>query len=104
MQQVSEGLVIVDLEGHFLFANEAAQKIVGIGPEESPPDEWSSVYGCFLPDKVTPYPSEQLPLARAMRGEHVQEEEIFIPTRRMEPGSTSTALRCATERAGSPAG
>ena len=97
MQQVSEGLVIVDLEGHFLFVNEAAQKIVGIGPENSPPDEWSSVYGCFLPDKVTPYPSEQLPLARAMRGEHVQEEDIFIRNPHTPDGAwinvNSTPLR-----------
>jgi PAS domain S-box-containing protein len=78
MQQVAEGVVIVDGEGRFVFWNEAAQKIVGMGPVNSPPGEWSSVYGCFLPDKVTPYPPDQVPLARAMRGEHVREAEMFI--------------------------
>lgn len=73
-----DGVVVVDLEGNFLFFSEAAERIVGIGPLNVSPDEWSSTYGCYLPDKVTPYPSEQLPLARAIRGEDVQEDEIFI--------------------------
>ena len=55
LQQVAEGVVIVDLEGHFLFANEAAQRIVGMGPVDAPPADWSSLYGCFLPDRVTPF-------------------------------------------------
>ena len=78
MRQVAEGVVIVDRKGRFVFWNEAAQKIVGTGPLAGPPSEWSSAYGCFLPDKVTPYPPGQLPLARAMRGEHVSEAEMFI--------------------------
>jgi sigma-B regulation protein RsbU (phosphoserine phosphatase) len=78
LQCIEEGVVLVDLEGRFLFVNEAAQEIVGKGPVESSPTDWSSIYGSFLPDKVTPYPPEQLPLARAMRGEHVHEEEVFI--------------------------
>ena len=78
MRQVAEGVVIVDRKGRFVFWNEAAQRIVGTGPLSGPPSEWSSAYGCFLPDKVTPYPPDQLPLARAMRGEHVSEAEMFI--------------------------
>jgi PAS domain S-box-containing protein len=61
-----------------VFWNEAARKIVGLGALDARPEEWSSAYGCFLPDKVTPYPPEELPLARAMRGEHVHEAEMFI--------------------------
>jgi sigma-B regulation protein RsbU (phosphoserine phosphatase) len=78
IHQVAEGVVIVDRNGRFLLSNRAAQNIVGMGPVESSPSDWSSLYGCFRADKVTPYPSEALPLARAMRGEHVTEEEIFI--------------------------
>jgi len=97
MQQVAEGVVVVDLEGHFLFVNRAAQRIVGIGPMDTPPADWSSLYGCFRPDKVTPFPSEQLPLARAMRGEPVDEEEIFIRNPHTPEGAwisvSSTPLR-----------
>jgi sigma-B regulation protein RsbU (phosphoserine phosphatase) len=78
MLQIAEGVVIVDGKGRFVFSNAAAQRIAGMGPLRIPPAEWSSTYGCFLPDTVTPYPSEQLPLARAMRGEYVHDEELFI--------------------------
>ena len=32
MRQVAEGVVIVDRKGRFVFWNEAAQRIVGMGP------------------------------------------------------------------------
>jgi PAS domain S-box-containing protein len=87
MQQVSEGVIVANREGRFLFWNAAAEKIIGMGPLASSPSEWSSIYGCFLPDTVTPYPSEQLPLARAIRGEHVREAEIFIRNPRTPDGT-----------------
>lgn len=78
LREVAEGVIVVDRRGRFVFWNEAAHRIVGVGPLSAPPAEWSSAYGCFLPDKVTPYPPDELPLARAMRGEHVHEAEMFI--------------------------
>jgi PAS domain S-box-containing protein len=94
MQQVAEGVIVVDRAGHFLFWNEAAQKIVGLGPLSAPPSEWSSVYGYFLPDKVTPYPPDQLPLAKAMRGEHVREAEMFIRNPQNPQGSWINVNSC----------
>jgi sigma-B regulation protein RsbU (phosphoserine phosphatase) len=78
LQRVAEGVVLVDRKGRCVFANAAARKITGMDPLGVPPAEWSSTYGCFRPDTVTPYPSEELPLARAMRGESVHGEELFI--------------------------
>jgi sigma-B regulation protein RsbU (phosphoserine phosphatase) len=78
MQCIDDGVVIVDREGKVLFSNEAAERIVGLGDVDVPPEEWPSAYGCYLPDKVTLHPWEELPLVRAMRGEHVHEAEVFI--------------------------
>jgi PAS domain S-box-containing protein len=78
MQCIVDGVVVVDRQGKILFSNEAAKRIVGLGISDVPPDEWASFYGCFLPDKVTLYPWEQLPLVRAMRGEDVREADIYI--------------------------
>ena len=86
VQQVAEGVVIVDRDGRFLLWNAAAEAIVGLGPVASSPAEWSSVYGCFRPDGVTPYPPEELPLARAIRGERVEEAEVFIRNPRVPEG------------------
>jgi PAS domain-containing protein len=78
MQQVAEGVIIADRAGRFVFWNAAAERILGKPALSSPPSEWSSIYGCFLPDGVTPFPSQDLPLARAIRGEHVREAEVLI--------------------------
>ncbi|HYI93277.1 MAG TPA: ATP-binding protein, partial [Bryobacteraceae bacterium] len=40
--------------------------------------EWSQQYGLYLPDKMTPFPPDQLPLARSIRGEEVNNVEIFV--------------------------
>jgi sigma-B regulation protein RsbU (phosphoserine phosphatase) len=78
LNNLSEGVIVVDREGRFLFFNPAAERILGIGSLDITPDLWADVYGCYLSDKVTPYPANELPLARAMSGEDVQDEVLFI--------------------------
>jgi PAS domain S-box-containing protein len=75
---LAEGVIVADTSGKFLFFNRAAEDILGIGPEDVSMNEWPRVYGCYFADGITPYPSEDLPLARALRGETVDETEIFI--------------------------
>ncbi len=75
---LSEGVVATSVKGEFLLANPTARGIVGMGPTDDPPDEWSEHYGTFYMDKVTPYPNERLPLMRAMRGEVTNNVELFI--------------------------
>lgn len=78
IRDLSDGVIVADREGRFIFFNRVAQSILGIGATEALTAEWPEVYGCHLPDGVTPYPSQELPLARAISGETVGETEIFI--------------------------
>lgn len=78
LNSLSEGIIITDNTGKFLFFNTCAEKILGIGPKEITPPEWTAVYGCYFPDMVTPYPPEQLPLSQAIRGKEIADEHIFI--------------------------
>jgi PAS domain S-box-containing protein len=78
LANMGDGVVVADEKGKFLIFNPAAERIVGIGPTESSPDEWSRQYGLFLPDTVTPFPTDQLPLVRAIRGEDAHEVEIYV--------------------------
>ncbi len=75
---LSEGVVATSVKGEFLLANPTAQGIVGMGPTENPPDEWSEHYGTFYSDKATPVPNEELPLMKAMQGEVTDDVELFI--------------------------
>lgn len=75
---ISDGVIVANKRGEFLFFNPIAQDIIGIGSTEGDPGEWSETYGTFYPDKVTPMPSMELPLSKALRGETTNEVEIFI--------------------------
>ncbi len=78
LKSIADGVIIADSTGKFLFWNEVAKQIIGLGTTDSPIEGWTAHYGCFLPDMVTPYPSQDLPLARTVRGEDVHEDELFI--------------------------
>ncbi len=77
LDSMGEGLVAADEQGKFLIWNRAAERIVGYGPANLPAKEWSEHYGNYLPDGVTPMPTEQLPLVRAIHGE-TSTTEIFL--------------------------
>jgi PAS domain S-box-containing protein len=78
VHNLAEGVVAADPNGKFLFFNRAAQSILGIGAGDVDPQAWSELYGCYRPDGVTLFPSKELPLARTIRGETVEETEIII--------------------------
>jgi PAS domain S-box-containing protein len=82
----AEGLVAADEQGKFLIWNRAAERIVGFGPADLPVEEWSGHYGNYLPDGVTPVPTDQLPLVRAIRGE-VSISEIFLRNPKLAEGT-----------------
>jgi PAS domain S-box-containing protein len=86
LQCIEYGVVVVDAAGRFQFFNEAAERILGVGSVDVEPQSWSQTYGCFQPDRVTPFPSQELPLARALRGERVRDVEIFVRNPRVPEG------------------
>ena len=75
---LSEGVVATNLEGEFLVANPSAQNMSGMGPVDGEPEKWSETYGTFYPDKVTLYPSTELPLYKAMRGETTNDVKLVL--------------------------
>ena len=75
---LSERVVATNLEGEFLIANPSAQNMVGTAPVEGDPEEWSETYGTFYPDKVTLYPSTELPLYKAMQGETTNDIKLVL--------------------------
>ena len=78
IDSLAEGVVVANVEGRLLLFNPAAESILSLGLMDVPLPEWSTVYNCFKSDMSTPFPSEELPLARSLRGEVVDDCEIFI--------------------------
>jgi two-component system sensor histidine kinase/response regulator len=77
LDSMSEGLATTDEQGKFAIWNPAAERMVGLGAAGVSVEEWSSRYGLYLPDAVTPFPAEQSPLRRALQGE-VSTAEMFL--------------------------
>jgi PAS domain S-box-containing protein len=81
LDSIQDGLVVADEHGKFILWNPAATRIVGMGAAHISPEEWSAHYGVYLPDTVTPLPTQQNPLVRAMAGEASTAELLFRNTR-----------------------
>lgn len=78
LDNMGEGVALVDEEGKLVFFNRAGEKILGSGPSGSAHPTWVEHYGLYLPDGITPFPSDEMPLAKALQGEDVDNVEIFV--------------------------
>jgi rsbT co-antagonist protein RsbR len=86
LDAIADGVAVTDLQGNFLHFNPAAEEIAGLGKMDAPPDKWTSTYGVFRTDMVTPFPPSELPLVRALGGEHVDGIELFMRHHRKPNG------------------
>lgn len=78
LNSIGEGVIVANRNGDFLFFNSFAENILGIGMRKIDPEKWTEVYGCFYPDQITPFPSDEIPLARTLRTGTVESEILFI--------------------------
>jgi signal transduction histidine kinase/CHASE3 domain sensor protein len=86
LDSMGDGVVACDGDGKFLIWNPAAKRILGIGATDSRPEEWSRLYGVFALDETTPLAPEDVPLVRALRGESVNQAEVFIRNEKLPQG------------------
>lgn len=76
--QLAEGVIIADASGRITFVNDAATKLHGVSALDVEPSEYSETYRLFREDG-SPYPSEDLPLARAiLHGDTARDERWQI--------------------------
>jgi PAS domain S-box-containing protein len=78
IDSLADGIVVADLDGRCLLSNAAARRLFATDFADVPAAEWTSVFGCLLPDMATPYPPQDMPLARTLRGEVVSNLELFM--------------------------
>jgi diguanylate cyclase (GGDEF)-like protein len=78
IENMGDGVVVVDEHGKFVLMNAAARRLYGRGPTDGPVEQWSEVYGVLRADGVTPFPADELPLSRALRGEATDQIELFF--------------------------
>ena len=60
------------------MANPAAEQMTGHSLRHISGREAVEQYGFFLPDEKTPFPADQLPIARTLRGEPADNIGMFV--------------------------
>ena len=85
VDNVSEGIVACDARGVLSFFNTAARTFHGMSSEPIPQERWAEHYDLFLADGQTQMTTDQLPLARAFRGEEIGSVEMVIKPRSLPP-------------------
>jgi PAS domain S-box-containing protein len=77
---MSDGVLVADEQGNILMYNPAVERMAGSRRNDRPQTIQGSISRrkFFKADKVTPYQADELPLARAIRGETVYDEEILV--------------------------
>ncbi|MFQ5569659.1 MAG: response regulator [Rhodothermales bacterium] len=73
------GVFVLDAAGHPYYANEAAKQLLGrdVVPDVSS-GKLSDVYPAYIAGTDTPYPTEQLPVVRALAGERTMIDDMEV--------------------------
>lgn len=79
LHSMGDGLVVADTTGKFLVWNAASERLLGTKPASLPATQWTEYFGLYDPVECNPYPSEKLPVTRALHGESC-ESKILIRT------------------------
>uniref|UniRef100_UPI003FD8C1B4 response regulator n=1 Tax=Candidatus Uabimicrobium helgolandensis TaxID=3095367 RepID=UPI003FD8C1B4 len=86
LESMGEGVIFADVEGNIKLFNKAAKKFTGGEVNSNNPKKWQEQYGIFFPDKITPFPSDKLPLFQAIKGISPKPTEMVIRNQSLPKG------------------
>lgn len=93
LEAMPDGVVTCDAKGLLGEFNRTARDWHGVDPRALPPEEWASHFDLYHSDGVALLTTDEVPLLRALRGEHVRETEIVIRA----TGQPPRIVRCSGE-------
>jgi signal transduction histidine kinase/DNA-binding response OmpR family regulator len=78
LHSMGDGVIVADEEGNVLLSNPAAEHILHMSLSGANRSDWTDRFGFYLPDMVTPFPVDEMPIAQASRGRAVDGAEVFM--------------------------
>lgn len=78
LESVENGIVACDRQGNLTFFNDAARAIHGLDEVPLHFDQWAAQYNLYRADGETLLPLDEVPLYRALMGEHVEDARIMV--------------------------
>jgi signal transduction histidine kinase len=79
LDSLAEAVLVADAESRILLFNQSARELFGIDLGATPPEQWISALSIRRADG-TPFEASELPFARALRGERVDDLEMLVRT------------------------
>ncbi len=76
--QLELAVVVTDRDGAVRFASREARALLGTALLEADLREWPKALGLYASDRLTPLPAERVPLARALNGEPLRHEVVYL--------------------------
>ncbi len=104
LDTVDIGVMACAADGSITMFNRAARHFHGLPPDTNAPDAWPQYCALFEADGITALRGDQLPLARALRGEEVKDAALVL---RANGGTARVLLACGrllNSSAGEPLG
>ncbi|MBY0527375.1 MAG: PAS domain S-box protein [Gemmataceae bacterium] len=78
LNSMSEAVMVADRAGRLLLINPAAERLLGIRPTDATMADARGRYELFRCDGVTPCATADIPLARAIAGQVVDDAELIV--------------------------
>lgn len=78
LNSMGDSVLVINTEGDVILHNPAAENLIGTALLTLTPAQWEELWDIYLPDATTPCPIESRPLARAMRGETLNQLEVCL--------------------------
>ena len=78
LEALSEAVVACDAECNLTLFNHTARRWHGLDAQPIAPEQWASAYHLFHADGMTPLTKDEIPLIRALKGEHIRNLEMTI--------------------------
>lgn len=86
LDNINDGVVLINPNGHVIYQNANAEKLLGHGPVITSPDHWAEIFGVYHLDGRTLYQPDEFPLAKALKGIETPAYEMLIRPDSGQPG------------------
>ncbi|MFL6210700.1 MAG: PAS domain-containing protein [Pyrinomonadaceae bacterium] len=100
METVEDAIIACDAAGVLTLFNRAAREFHGLPEAPIPAEQWAAHYDLYLPDARTLMRKEDIPLFRALQGEHVRDVEMVVAPK----GGTARTLLASARPLSGPDG
>jgi signal transduction histidine kinase/response regulator RpfG family c-di-GMP phosphodiesterase len=78
LDSMGDGVLVADENGKMVLMNPGAEAMLGPEAFRTPHSKWSEIFGIYHAGTGSLYPPDDLPLARAMRGETADGIELHV--------------------------